>query len=144
MSRQFIPWREITDKPSVDDLRGKTPWTVFYVDNAGRMVAVALGTSGQVLTSTGASSAPTFQNGGVDAQKGASGAGADVVNPATKLNFDSTYFNVTAPGSGEAFITLISAILIGFILNHATITVAASVPEQLVSFAGITVAASVS
>lgn len=66
--------------------------------------------NGQVLTFNDATGmlewvTPTA---GLNVQEGTSGAGASVVNPATILNFASTYFDVQSPGGGEAFITLVS------------------------------------
>ena len=54
---------------------------------------------------------PGTVSGSIDAQEGASGAGATVVSGATKFNFDSTYFDVQSPGGGEAFITLLVVII---------------------------------
>ena len=39
-----------------------TAWRVFYTDGSGDVTELALGTDGQVLTSTGASSAPAFED----------------------------------------------------------------------------------
>lgn len=88
--------------------------SVYNDKIAGRQVKGAtVPTDGQALIwdSTTSTWGPESVSNGVDAQEGASGAGASVVNPATKLNFDSTYFDVQSPGSGEAFITLLIVII---------------------------------
>lgn len=45
-------------------LAAKTPWRLFYTDNAGTLTPLVLGTVGYALTSGGASAAPTWSAGG--------------------------------------------------------------------------------
>ena len=40
----------------------QTNWRIFYSDGSGDVTELALGTDGQVLTSTGAATAPAFEN----------------------------------------------------------------------------------
>lgn len=80
---------------------------------------------------------------GIDVQEGLAGAGVTVVTAATKLNFDSTKFDVQAPGGGEAFITLLAGLLLTIFLSTAGMTEVATQTQEDISFAGMTEAASV-
>ncbi|KKM00676.1 hypothetical protein LCGC14_1802030, partial [marine sediment metagenome] len=60
-------------------------WKVIYTDGSGDQQELALGTDGQVLTSTGASSAPAFEAAG--------GGGGTPTIPLTALHFSPTVAN---------------------------------------------------
>jgi hypothetical protein len=76
--------------------------TVYYVNNAGALTALALGASGTVLTSNGATSAPTFTAAGgsgtvtdvsvVDANGFTGSVANSTTTPAITLNINSPSF----------------------------------------------------
>lgn len=53
-------WKSFT-APSIADLTGLTSNSIYYVDNSGVITALPLGTIGKVLTTNGATSAPTWE-----------------------------------------------------------------------------------
>jgi len=63
--------------PTATSING-TAWRVFYTDASGDVTELALGTSGDVLTSNGAAAAPSWQASG--------GGGGDVTKVGTPVN----------------------------------------------------------
>ena len=62
----------------------QTAWRVFYSDASGDVTELALGDDGEVLTSTGTTSAPDFEaGGGSDTLDDVTGRGADTLNEVT-------------------------------------------------------------
>lgn len=82
---------------------GKSSWTQYlipYADTTTSFSQIAIGTSGQFLTSNGAGAAPTFTTGSVDQAQAYNWTGAH-----TWTNATAAFFNLQASAtSGEPFI----------------------------------------
>ena len=87
-----------------------TAWRTFYSDGSGNVTELALGTSGQVLTSNGAAAAPSWQAGGggggytptVDDSilVGDTGAGDFVELPEVTMGYAANVLTISVEDSG--------------------------------------------
>lgn len=96
-----------------------TAWRTLYTDASGDITELAFGTSGQVLTSNGASSAPSWQtpSGGIGGSTGstdnaiirASGTGGSTIDASTKWAIDDNGLMSATITTGQGF-SLISSL----------------------------------
>jgi hypothetical protein len=112
------------DSPTALDA---TAWRTLYSDGSGNITELAFGTSGQHLTSNGASSAPTWET-----PSAGGGSQTPWTNNVDAAGFALTALDYTSMNTNAAAVTGVAAKLVQYILNDRLYSVYDSVTNYAV------------
>jgi hypothetical protein len=112
------------DSPTALDA---TAWRTLYSDGSGNITELALGTSGQHLTSNGASSAPTWET-----PSAGGGSQTPWTNNVDAAGFALTALDYTSMNTNAAAVTGVAGKLVQYILNDRLYSVYDSVTNYAV------------